>query len=124
MLYKKVADNFSEIRTEIENIEVNSIPKQKDNYQSFSTKHSTRPKLDLFSRNGALELSKNSVATESRTKIQLTNKLQETAVGKGFPKALNIGRNDLMRLKLGLGINKTIQQKDTKRNITPKRKFK
>lgn len=114
-MYKKAADDLSAISR---GIELEEMQKLKENYQSFSTKHSTQPQFNPFSRNKAIEVSKSSATVESKKCTQASHKVQ---VSKKPPK---VGRNDLLKIKIGPGTNKTIIQKESKRTITPIKKFK
>jgi len=120
-LYKKAADDLSAINR---GIELEEIQKSKENYQSFSTKHSTQPQFNPFSRNKAIEQSKSSAIVESKKCIQVPHKVQ---VSKKAPKVIKVGRNDLLKVKIGPGTNKTVipkEPKELKRTITPIKKFK
>ena len=123
MLYKDAEENLSNINTVIEEVKTNFTQKPKDIYQSFSTKHVNQPKIETllkFSRNGTFGSGKNSVTTGSRGRIASPPKA--TGIIKGLPKPLNIGRNEILKLKIGCGVGKTVIQKSIKRNITPMRK--
>ena len=74
-----------------------------------------------FSRNGIVETSKTSVTTASRGRILSPGKPQVIEAPKGIPKAFNLGRNGVLRIKIGTGGSKTVMQK---RNITPIKKIK
>lgn len=125
LLYKKAAENLSSIAETLPDtrcsVEATGTPTPKENYQSFSTKHSTQPQMDpllKFSRNGVLGLAKNSAATASRGKITSG---KSKPLGKAFPKLFNIERNELVKIKIG---GKTVLQKGVRKNVTPTRKFK
>lgn len=131
LLYKNAADNLSAITENLPetrgSVEGTKAPTPKENYQSLSTKHSTQPPMDpqmKFSRNGVVGMVKNSAATASRGKITSANKAKPVAVSKAFPKLLNLGRNELLKIKIGLGGGKTVVQKGGRKNATPTRKLK
>jgi len=128
LLYKNVEADLPSITETVPDtrcsVEATVTPTPKENYQSFSTKHSTQPQMDpmlKFSRNGVMGLTKNSAATASRGKITSAGKSKP--IGKIFPKLFNIERSELTRIKIGLGGGKAVLQKGRK-NVTPTRKLK
>ena len=120
MIYKKAGNDLSAIvkekTDEIKDIEITMESNPKENYQSFSTKHSTQQCQFPLSNDQQTNLLKNSVMTSSKTKMQPQQKMG-TRTGIGKP----MGPSGL-KIKLIPGVRG--DSKEGKRSTSSNKRFK
>lgn len=120
MIYKKAGNDLSSIvkekKEQVKEIQTTMTSNPKENYQSFSTKHSTQQCLSPLCNGQQNNLLKNSVMTSSKGKLQTASKLNfKNGVGKPMgPCGLKI--------KLLPGVRG--DSKEGKRSTSSNRRFK